>query len=77
MFNVVPDRDLREARTRANPYETIGGAFFQNRAAMKAANLDKVFDWLISSESEGKLLVRDLMVIEVSKECRLFRTKIL
>ncbi|CAJ0608005.1 unnamed protein product [Cylicocyclus nassatus] len=56
VFDVIPDRDLREARTRANPYETIGAAFFQNRAAMKTANLDRVFNWLISSESEEKLL---------------------
>ncbi|KAL6733251.1 hypothetical protein Aduo_003914 [Ancylostoma duodenale] len=56
VFDVIPDRDLREARTRANPYETIGGAFFQNRAAMKVANMDRVFDWLLSSETEEKLL---------------------
>ncbi|ETN86164.1 ribosomal RNA large subunit methyltransferase J [Necator americanus] len=56
VFNVIPDRDLREARARANPYETIGGAFFQNRAAMKVANMDKVFDWLLSMETEDKLL---------------------
>ncbi|EPB79141.1 ribosomal RNA large subunit methyltransferase J [Ancylostoma ceylanicum] len=56
VFDVIPDRDLREARTRANPYETIGGAFFQNRAAMKVANMDKVFEWLFSAEVEDKLL---------------------
>uniref|UniRef100_A0A1I7XT99 Cap-specific mRNA (nucleoside-2'-O-)-methyltransferase 1 n=1 Tax=Heterorhabditis bacteriophora TaxID=37862 RepID=A0A1I7XT99_HETBA len=57
VFDVMSDRDLREARTRANPYETIGGAFFQNRAAMKTANLDKVFDWLFSGEDESTVML--------------------
>ncbi|VDM58636.1 unnamed protein product [Angiostrongylus costaricensis] len=68
VFDVIPDRDLREARTRANPYETIGGAFFQNRAAMKVANLDKVFDFLLSGETEKNLLVcQELYVMFQSK----------
>ncbi|KAK5968489.1 Ribosomal RNA large subunit methyltransferase J, partial [Trichostrongylus colubriformis] len=56
VFDVVPDRDLREARARANPYETIGAAFFQNRAAMKVANLDRTFGFIFSGETEEKLL---------------------
>ncbi len=31
VFDALPDRELREARARANPYESIGSAFFQNR----------------------------------------------
>ncbi|VDN49976.1 unnamed protein product [Gongylonema pulchrum] len=31
VFDELDVRDLRDARTRANPYETIGSAFFQNR----------------------------------------------
>ncbi|KAI6191511.1 Cap-specific mRNA (nucleoside-2'-O-)-methyltransferase 1 [Aphelenchoides bicaudatus] len=41
---------IMEARKRANPYETVMGGIFQNRAAMKTANLDKVFDWKLSYE---------------------------
>ncbi|KAE9416812.1 hypothetical protein Angca_004030 [Angiostrongylus cantonensis] len=76
VFDVIPDRDMREARTRANPYETIGAAFFQNRAALKVANLDKVFDFLLSGEMEKNLLVcqqslvgsfRELYVVFQSK----------
>ncbi|KAK6052249.1 ribosomal RNA large subunit methyltransferase J [Cooperia oncophora] len=59
VFDVVPDRDLREARARANPYETIGAAFFQNRAAMKVANLDRTFNFLFSGETEEKLLSKN------------------
>lgn len=51
VFDAMSDRDLREARTRANPYETIGSAFFQNRAAMKTANMDKIYDWILSREN--------------------------
>ncbi|KAK6017047.1 ribosomal RNA large subunit methyltransferase J, partial [Ostertagia ostertagi] len=59
VFDVVPDRDLREARARANPYETIGAAFFQNRAAMKVANLDRTFNFLFSGETEERLLSKN------------------
>uniref|UniRef100_A0A1I7TCI5 Cap-specific mRNA (nucleoside-2'-O-)-methyltransferase 1 n=1 Tax=Caenorhabditis tropicalis TaxID=1561998 RepID=A0A1I7TCI5_9PELO len=51
VFDMMSDKDLREARTRANPYETIGSAFFQNRAAMKTANMDKIYDWILSREN--------------------------
>lgn len=51
VFDLMSDKDLREARTRANPYETIGSAFFQNRAAMKTANMDKIYDWILSREN--------------------------
>ncbi|VDL64349.1 unnamed protein product [Nippostrongylus brasiliensis] len=59
IFDSVPARDIREARARANPYETIGGAFFQNRAAMKVANLDRVFDFIFSGETEERLLKKN------------------
>ncbi|KJH41623.1 ribosomal RNA large subunit methyltransferase J [Dictyocaulus viviparus] len=64
VFDVIPERDLREARSRANPYETIGEAFFQNRAAMKVANLDRVFDFIISGETEEKLLSKNPLTSE-------------
>lgn len=50
VFDSLTQRELNEARTRANPYETIGSAFFQNRAAMKTANMDAVFGFLFSQE---------------------------
>ncbi|EJW70161.1 hypothetical protein WUBG_18932, partial [Wuchereria bancrofti] len=31
VFDELDMKDLKEARIRANPYETIGSAFFQNR----------------------------------------------
>ncbi|CAI4228549.1 unnamed protein product [Auanema sp. JU1783] len=54
VFDNITDRELREARQRANPYETIGGVFFLNRAAMKVANMDKVFDWIFTEEIDDQ-----------------------
>lgn len=49
VFDELDDRDLRRARAKANPFETIKGAFFQNRAAMKMANLDAVLNFELTS----------------------------
>ncbi|EGT40926.1 hypothetical protein CAEBREN_23306 [Caenorhabditis brenneri] len=64
VFDLMSDKDLREARTRANPYETIGSAFFQNRAAMKTANMDKIYDWILSRENteNNKFLLKNPLV---------------
>uniref|UniRef100_A0A914ME38 Cap-specific mRNA (nucleoside-2'-O-)-methyltransferase 1 n=1 Tax=Meloidogyne incognita TaxID=6306 RepID=A0A914ME38_MELIC len=53
-FDTVDRRVLDAARARANPYETIRAGFFQNRAAMKMANLDKIFGWRLSWEFVAK-----------------------
>lgn len=39
---------MRNARSRANPYEKIGSRYFQNRAALKMANIDGVFDFMFT-----------------------------
>lgn len=44
IFNTVHEEEFRRARFRSNPFETIGSAIFLNRAAVKMANLDAVFD---------------------------------
>ncbi|GMT32079.1 hypothetical protein PFISCL1PPCAC_23376, partial [Pristionchus fissidentatus] len=56
VFDTLSQRELNEARTRANPYETIGSAFFQNRAAMKTANLDAVFGFIFSQEFKPDIM---------------------
>uniref|UniRef100_A0A914ZFD5 Cap-specific mRNA (nucleoside-2'-O-)-methyltransferase 1 n=3 Tax=Parascaris univalens TaxID=6257 RepID=A0A914ZFD5_PARUN len=65
VFDDLNDRELREARSRANPYETIGSAFFQNRAAMKVANLDRIYDWLLTKENSANLETKN--PVEVSR----------
>ncbi|PAV87689.1 hypothetical protein WR25_03728 [Diploscapter pachys] len=59
VFDCLSERELNEARQRANPYETIGNAFFQNRAAMKTANLDRIFDWIFCGENEKRILTKN------------------
>ncbi|KOB77085.1 S-adenosyl-L-methionine-dependent methyltransferase ftsjd2 [Operophtera brumata] len=48
IFDSLDDKDLRHARFRSNPYETIGAVVFLNRAAVKMANIDAVFDFQFS-----------------------------
>lgn len=61
VFDDLEGEEMRRARTRSNPYETIRGAFFLNRAAMKMANMDHVFDFMFTNpkDSQGKSLLRD------------------
>jgi len=41
-FDPLDDLVFSQARSKANPYEFIGKSIFQNRAAVKMANLDKI-----------------------------------
>jgi len=49
VFDKLEGDELMKARTRSNPYETIRGAFFLNRAAMKMANLDAICNFMFSN----------------------------
>ena len=49
IFDKLEPKELMMARSRSNPFETIKGAFFQNRAAMKMANMDAVFDFIFTA----------------------------
>ncbi|XP_059839475.1 cap-specific mRNA (nucleoside-2'-O-)-methyltransferase 1 [Hypanus sabinus] len=61
VFDELEGEEMRRARTRSNPFETIRGVFFLNRAAMKMANMDHVFDYMFTNprDSFGHPLVRD------------------
>ncbi|CAF1274866.1 unnamed protein product [Adineta ricciae] len=43
VFDNLAQKEMEDARARSNIYETIGGSIFQNRAAVKMANIDHVF----------------------------------
>lgn len=49
VFDALVGDEFLKARTRANPYEFIRGAIFQNRAAMKMANMDSAFDFMFTN----------------------------
>lgn len=54
VFDALSGDEFLKARTRANPYEFIRGAIFQNRAAMKMANMDSAFDFMFTSPKDDK-----------------------
>ncbi|CAL1534580.1 unnamed protein product [Lymnaea stagnalis] len=54
VFDVLEPEEMRRARTKSNPYETIRGAFFLNRAAMKMANMDAVLDFMFTNPKNAK-----------------------
>ena len=45
--------DFLYARKRSNPFERIGKAIFQNRAAMKMANIDAMLDYKLTNWTKG------------------------
>ncbi|GAM23227.1 hypothetical protein SAMD00019534_064020 [Acytostelium subglobosum LB1] len=59
-LNDLDDRIFRRARTRANPYELIRGAIFQNRAAVKMANLDILADLTKTPSGQTKFHFADV-----------------
>lgn len=48
VFDKLEPEEMRRARTRSNPFETIRGVIFQNRAAVKMANIDAIFDFMFT-----------------------------
>jgi cap1 methyltransferase len=52
IFDRLEPAELQKARSRSNPFETIRGVFFLNRAAMKMANIDAVFDYMFTNPSQ-------------------------
>uniref|UniRef100_A0A8U7M0L3 Cap-specific mRNA (nucleoside-2'-O-)-methyltransferase 1 n=1 Tax=Corvus moneduloides TaxID=1196302 RepID=A0A8U7M0L3_CORMO len=61
VFDELDGEEMRRARTRSNPYEMIRGAFFLNRAAMKMANMDHVFDYMFTNpkDYQGVPLIKE------------------
>lgn len=52
IFDELDGEELRKARARSNPYETIRGVIFQNRAAMKMANMDALTDFMFTKPTD-------------------------
>jgi hypothetical protein len=48
VFDTLDELELRKARGRCNPFESIGKMFFQNRAALKMANIDAACDFMFT-----------------------------
>lgn len=52
VFDSLSGEELRRARSLSNPFETIEKGIFQNRAAMKMANMDAVFDFMFTEPKD-------------------------
>ncbi|KAK9305793.1 hypothetical protein QLX08_003305 [Tetragonisca angustula] len=48
VFDRLDNVEMRRARTRCNPYETIRGVIFLNRAAVKMANIDRACNFMFT-----------------------------
>lgn len=65
------DVDLFHARSRSNPYETIKKGIFQNRAAMKMANIDCVLEFEITNPRtiDGESMVKEPELLYFADIC--------
>ncbi|GIY57075.1 cap-specific mRNA [Caerostris extrusa] len=52
VFDNLEPEEMRKARTKSNPFETIRGGIFLNRAAMKMANIDSRFDFMFTDPKD-------------------------
>uniref|UniRef100_A0A1I8MRU7 Cap-specific mRNA (nucleoside-2'-O-)-methyltransferase 1 n=1 Tax=Musca domestica TaxID=7370 RepID=A0A1I8MRU7_MUSDO len=61
VFDNLNEVDLRRARSRSNPFETIRSSIFQNRTAIKMANIDSMLDFMFTNpkDSTGLTLIQD------------------
>lgn len=71
IFDNLGADDMRNARTRSNSFETIGSAFFLNRAAVKMANMDALFDFMFTNpvDEDGAPLVNENDLLYFADVC--------
>uniref|UniRef100_A0A182PVZ1 Cap-specific mRNA (nucleoside-2'-O-)-methyltransferase 1 n=1 Tax=Anopheles epiroticus TaxID=199890 RepID=A0A182PVZ1_9DIPT len=71
VFNNLGADDMRKARSKSNPFELIKSNIFINRAAVKMANMDSMFGFMLTSPLDryGKPLVRDLDLFYFADVC--------
>ncbi|XP_052871057.1 cap-specific mRNA (nucleoside-2'-O-)-methyltransferase 1-like [Anopheles cruzii] len=61
VFDNLGNEDMRKARYRSNPFELIKSNIFINRAAVKMANMDAMFDYMFTrpTDEKNQPLVKD------------------
>ncbi|KAF2352472.1 G-patch domain [Trinorchestia longiramus] len=71
VFDSLGEREIQRARVRSNPFETIGKVFFQNRAALKMANLDAITDMMFTkpTDDQGRSMVKDDSILYFADVC--------
>lgn len=71
VFDNLGAEDMRRARTKSNPFETIRGNIFVNRAAVKMANMDSMFDFMFTEPKDeaGQALVGENDLLYFADVC--------
>lgn len=71
MFDKLNENELRRARSRSNPFETIRSSIFQNRAAVKMANIDSMLDCMFTNprDKSGSLFVQNNELLYFADIC--------
>ncbi|XP_047739805.1 cap-specific mRNA (nucleoside-2'-O-)-methyltransferase 1 [Hyalella azteca] len=71
VFDALSEREIQRARVRSNPFETIGKVFFQNRAALKMANLDAICGMMFTrpTDPHGKPMVQEDNILYFADVC--------
>lgn len=71
VFDNLGADDMRRARTKSNPFETIRGNIFQNRAAVKMANMDSMFDFMFTNpvDDSGKSMLGENDLLYFADVC--------
>ncbi|CAG0894632.1 unnamed protein product [Darwinula stevensoni] len=71
IFDSLESAEMVRARSKANPFEAVGGGIFLNRAAMKMANMDAVFDHMFSNPKtpDGQPLVGKHNILYFADVC--------
>lgn len=71
VFDNLGADDMRRARTKSNPFETIRGNIFLNRAAVKMANMDSMFDFMFTNlvDESGNSLVGENDLLYFADVC--------
>lgn len=61
VFDQLNENELRRARSRSNPFETIRSSIFQNRAAVKMANIDSMLNFMFTEPKDkmGTSLIQE------------------
>lgn len=72
IFDALDGQELRRAVARSNPFETIHGGIFLNRAAMKMANMDKAFDFMFTSPKDQDGVSSISLLRFQSESCKRF-----
>lgn len=71
VFDQLDENELRRARSRSNPFETIRSSIFQNRAAVKMANIDSMLSFMFTNPKDefGRPLVNDNELLYFADIC--------